>query len=569
LSHSLLTRAADPGWTPSARELPALLAALAASPDDAAPTLERALLRRAAEAGPLAVAALPTASPAGKVRLLRLLGRLITSGAAPAGGSDAAVAALVAPEPAVRRQAARALGGLRDATDATVGALAAALDSEDRPDVRRALIDALGKLGGEVAAAALAAVADDAPATAARLERARLAATRAAHRPVASHVDPTARPPAPIDVIVHCRRGLAPLVADELRGVRPRILDDARVAVRLAASPLAPLAASRMMLRLGIPLATPRATAADPAAAIVAALAAPATRALLAALTVGPIRYRLAWDDGAHRRALTLRIATGVAAAAPELVNDPSEPTWQVRLALAPALAIELEPRRLPDERFAYRVRDVPAASHPTIAAALARLAVQHAAAPAADVVWDPFVGSGQELVERARAAPVAELFGTDVSADALAAAGANLAAAGVTAVLTRADAVGHRIPGLTCIITNPPMGRRVARGTARALLERFVDHAAAALSPGGVLVWISPFGRDTDARAAAAGLELVASHTVDLGGFDGELQVLRRSAPGQGQQRAQDRGRPELSRGSDRPGRRTTARPGTPSRRR
>ena len=42
-------------------------------------------------------------------------------------------------------------------------------------------------------------------------------------------------------------------------------------------------------------------------------------------------------------------------------------------------------------------------------------------------------------------------------------------------------------------IVTNPPMGRRVQRGTHGELLERFVDHAARVLVPGGVLVWAAP----------------------------------------------------------------------------
>jgi len=49
---------------------------------------------------------------------------------------------------------------------------------------------------------------------------------------------------------------------------------------------------------------------------------------------------------------------------APELVNDPTATTWDVRIA--DATALELIPRRAVDPRFGYRVADVPAASHPT-----------------------------------------------------------------------------------------------------------------------------------------------------------------------------------------------------------
>src|SRR5947207_4079330 len=58
---------------------------------------------------------------------------------------------------------------------------------------------------------------------------------------------------------------------------------------------------------------------------------------------------------------------------------------------------------------FRSRVADVAAASHPTIAAALARVA---GTAPD-EVVWDPFCGSGAELVERGRLGS-ARLLGTE-----------------------------------------------------------------------------------------------------------------------------------------------------------
>ncbi|MFY0536671.1 TRM11 family SAM-dependent methyltransferase [Nannocystis pusilla] len=113
------------------------------------------------------------------------------------------------------------------------------------------------------------------------------------------------------------------------------------------------------------------------------------------------------------------------------------------------------------DPRFSYRSGDVPAASHPTIAAALARLAEVRQD----DVVWDPFVGSGLELCERGLLGPAASLLGTDLDPRALAVAAANLRNAGLRAELTQADATTHRPAGVTLIVTNPPMGRRVHRG--------------------------------------------------------------------------------------------------------
>jgi predicted RNA methylase len=163
------------------------------------------------------------------------------------------------------------------------------------------------------------------------------------------------------------------------------------------------------------------------------------------------------------------------------------------------------------------------------VAAALARLAVVHSARPGDDVVWDPFVGSGLELIERARLAPVRGLHGTDVSPEALAAARANLDSAGVDAALSLADATTQAPAGVTVILSNPPMGKRVLRGRAHALVEDMVERAASLLPAGGLLCWISPVPGQTRARAAAAGLRLIEASSIDMGGFASEIQVFRR----------------------------------------
>lgn len=174
------------------------------------------------------------------------------------------------------------------------------------------------------------------------------------------------------------------------------------------------------------------------------------------------------------------------------------------------------------DPRFAYRSGDVPAASHPTIAAALARLA----GVRADDVVWDPFVGSGLELCERGLLGPCAALHGTDLDPRALEIAAANLRNAGLRAHLTEADATRHVPPAVTLVLTNPPMGRRVHRGDVAPLLTAFVVHVARVLVPGGRLAWISPLARVTDPAAHAAGLVLRRSLALDMGGFNAQLQL-------------------------------------------
>jgi tRNA G10 N-methylase Trm11 len=145
-------------------------------------------------------------------------------------------------------------------------------------------------------------------------------------------------------------------------------------------------------------------------------------------------------------------------------------------------------------------------------------------------VVWDPFVGSGLELIERARLGPYRALIGSDLEASALEAARANLTRASVSAELRIADATRGGPAGVTLILTNPPMGRRVARdGTLGKLLDAFLVNTQRVLLPGGRLVWLSPRPGPTRELAAAIGFVCESARLVDLGGFDAELQVLKK----------------------------------------
>jgi predicted RNA methylase len=500
----LTAAARDPAFTPATSDLPALLDLLGSLDDDA--DVERALLRQPA-AAEAARDRLATATAPLRPRLVRLLGRFATARPELA----ALVIALVGDlDPKARRNAIIALGKLPGpASESALLALLA--EPATTLPHRRSVVEALGKIGGPAALAALRAQppADD-PELARITGRARLRLERTLGRDAPSTIDAAAAPPGPVPIVFTCRIGLERLVADEL-GARfaARAAGPGRVAGRLA-GPLADVFVARTFVGLGFPVPV----AGDDVAA---ALTSSRARAVLTTFTRGALRYRLAFDQG-HRRAEVQRVAAAVAARWPELRNDPSESTWSVEVG---ARELLLVPRRLDDPRFTWRQRDVPAASHPTLAAALARIA----GARPDDVVWDPFVGSGAELIERARLGPFRRLIGGDLDPDALAAARANLAAAGVQAELLQRDALATPPPGVTLILTNPPMGRRVARPD----LARFVDQAAAALGPGGRLVWISPTPALTAARAARAGLRASYSQTIDMNGFSAEVQAFER----------------------------------------
>jgi tRNA G10 N-methylase Trm11 len=205
------------------------------------------------------------------------------------------------------------------------------------------------------------------------------------------------------------------------------------------------------------------------------------------------------------------------------LINDPTHSLWELHIATARRFVdIAISARGLDDPRFPWRRRDVPAASHPTLAAALARVA----GVQPNDVVWDPFLGSGGELIERALAGPFAKMQGSDVDSRALAAARENLDAAGLTAIIDQKDALQHAPEGVTLILTNPPMGRRASRVPHLAqMLDRFVAHAASVLVAGGRLVWVAPWPERSRAAATRAGMTLDWARVVDMGGFDAEIQ--------------------------------------------
>lgn len=430
----------------------------------------------------------------------------------------------------VRKGAARALGHAKN--DAARDGLVAAWRRETSLPVLRAIAESLGKIGDSSIASVLDAVPGHAE-TDAELARivgkARLMIERTASRGDArSTLDATRAPIRPLAVRFRCRAGLAPLVASELAALAPKIVSPSEVDATLAA-PLSTCFVSRCALDFGFVVPAVRVQNDDVAGAVVLAL--DAARPILAELDAPPFRFRLSWAGGGHRRGTVWKIAEKARAASADLVNDPTASTWEIvvrerRRGPEAEVSLLLVPVALADPRFAYRVTDVPAASHPTLAAALARIA----GVRDDDVVWDPFAGSGTELVERAKLGPWKRAIASDLDAKARAAAKANLAAAGVAADVVDADALEHSPGPVTLILTNPPLGRRVHRDAdLRDFFDRFLGNAARALAPSGRIAWISPLPHRTAERARELGLVHERGIDVDMGGFSAQIQLLSR----------------------------------------
>jgi len=523
----------EAGYTPPARQIEELLGWLVKLPEAEVKPLERALVRAREKALPLALASLSQRPAAERPRILGLLVRWAGELDAP-GFLEALVGALDEPLPQSRKLAARGLAKLGD-PGAEVALLARLAGAGVE---RKSIVDALGALGSAASLGPLAALSSDDADLLRRRERARLMIERRLGRdvqPGALELD--VRLPQPWRVALSCRAGLGELLADELRELglgkgasEPRVCSPCRVELEHHGS-LNELLRARLALDVALvirePAGAPRAAGEPlPEQRIAEALTRPEHLGALRAWTRGVPRFRVAWTRAGHRRALSWALARAIRERTSELVNDPQAALWTLRVAPDGRGDLELVPRLDPDPRFDYRQADVPAASHPTLAAALVRFA----GVRDDDVVWDPFVGSALELIERARRGPSRELWGSDIDPRALDAARQNLKAAGVSARLVEQSALTFAPPSPTLIVTNPPMGRRVARdGSLGGLLDGFLEHAARVLVPGGRLVWLSPLGDRSERLARKLGLAVTSGPDVDLGGFTARLQRFDR----------------------------------------
>jgi hypothetical protein len=339
---------------------------------------------------------------------------------------------------------------------------------------------------------------------------------------------------------LRCRRGLEAFVREEVQGLASRhgkfkLLENGLGFVALA--PMAPfslgdLYAARCFAHVGfvlggVPPLSPR----ESADALAAVITSPVSREILAAFTDGPVRYRMEFIARGHQRGAVRQIANRAYELCPELLNDAKQAPWSMDIyPFRQGHSVELRPRLYPDPRFGYRLDDVAAASHPPLAAAMARLA-----GPMSDeVVWDPFCGSGLEIIERALLGGVRKAYGTDTDADAVAIAKANFGAARLGSCQTTftccdfreaAKAAGLAPGSVSLVITNPPMGRKIRLPSLRELIGGLFDESAALLKPGGRLVFPNPLRL----RPRDRSLAMEYSKPVDLGGFDCRLELYRK----------------------------------------
>jgi predicted RNA methylase len=258
--------------------------------------------------------------------------------------------------------------------------------------------------------------------------------------------------------------------------------------------------------------------------ALAPVIAAPLSRRVFQAFTEGTIRYRLNFIGKGHQRSAVRALAARVYALCPEILNDARDVTWTIDVySGARGHSVELRPNLTPDPRFNYRKRDVPAASHPQLAACMARLAGR------LEIVWDPFCGSGLELIESALLGGARVIHGTDLSAEAISITRENFTAANVKTVSANfvcqdfrdyaASSLGP--DSVNLIITNPPLGMRVPVADLHGLIEDLFKVAATVLRPGGRLALANPVSM----KNIHPLLQLESRRPVDFGGFDCRME--------------------------------------------
>ncbi len=439
------------------------------------------------------------------------------------------------PEEKIRRYAMAALPKIGAGT-VEEGELLSLLKTAAGDREKKSVGQVLEKIGG----AATLAAATETPGLMPQTEQKVKASLARAESPSAVRLDRVYNPGRGLRIHLRCRKGLEEIVRDEVkeyisRHGKFRLLEFRGECV--AIMPVAPFSLNDLFqLRcfdtvgfgLGVVRAPKPEQSIEPLAQVITS---PLSRKLLEAFTEGSLRYRLEYIGKGHQRAAVREVANRAYALCPEILNDPREAPWAIDLhPIKGGCSVELRPKLTPDPRLYYRTDDVWAASHPPLAACMARVAGR----VKDEVIWDPFCGSGLELIESALLGGVKSIFGTDLDFAALDIARANVAAAKLTHVESRFACADFRdfekIEGLakgcvTLIITNPPMGRRVRVPSLYGLINDLFRVAADALKPGGRLVFANP----VRAEPADRSLQLQSRQAIDLGGFECRLEAYQK----------------------------------------
>jgi 23S rRNA G2445 N2-methylase RlmL len=441
------------------------------------------------------------------------------------------------PSEKVRRYAMTALPKLGAGTSEEE-ALLSLLRTTTVEREKKFLGQALDKIGGMATLNVVAGVRSLLPQTEQKVK----ANVARSEKPSVIRMDRLLSDFARLRVHLHCRKGLEEIVRDEVKDDVAKRGKFRIVKVQnglVAVTPMTPFSLTdiytlRCFATVGFFLGHVRSSnPLESIDALASMITSSVSRSVLATFTEGSIRYRLEFVSKGHQRGAVRLLANRAYAMCPDILNDPRRAPWSMDLLpTGHGITVELRPKLSPDPRFTYREADIRAASHPPLAACMALLAgrVNH------EIVWDPFCGSGLELIERARLGGVQSIYGTDLSPDAIAISRANIAAAKVKALrlslaccdfrdYAKVEGLGPR--SVTLIITNPPMGRRIRVPNLRGLFGDLFAVASAVLRPGGRLIFANPLRIEP----LDPSLQLKYRKVIDLGGFNCRLEMYLKRA--------------------------------------
>ncbi|MEZ4459066.1 MAG: methyltransferase [bacterium] len=508
--NDLLDKLTTPSWTPGSKDFDPLFQLIEAQSHEK--DVVRALQRAGGTACRHLVERLLASTTPARGRLTKALQKFGSTGDDFA--RETLISLITDDDPHTQRMAIGAIGQWKDLSDEAALVLEAKLlavaEGADEA-TQRAIEKSLGRIGGEATRAWLASNGA-ATVNEVMVER-RLSRTGERTIRMKTRLDQ------PVVVEFECKPGLEHIVAAQLPDLECKTFPGlVRTTTR---GPLRDLFACRTMMTFRFVMDIAR--TGDDVHDVTELLTRGEAATILRAFSPDGTRFRLSWTKG-KKRATTIEIAKRVASAVDWLVNDPVERDWEVVVDVAEkSMHVTLEPR-IEDRRFPWRVADVPAASHPTVAAALVWLS----APQADDVVWDPFMGSGLELCERSHVEKFSRLIGSDNDAAAIKAAKKNFANLGAEVEVYKSDARKFLPHHVTVIVTNPPLGWRVSEESElRELMRGFLENAWGILKPGGRLAWTTRFARQTDPIARKLGFKIRESFVVDLGGLSAHMQLL------------------------------------------
>ena len=206
--------------------------------------------------------------------------------------------------------------------------------------------------------------------------------------------------------------------------------------------------------------------------------------------------------------------------------NDPAD--WQLNLTRDGGLLLAQVGALYRSSRFPA-MRRIPASTNPLIAAVLTQLLK----ARPGDLVYDPYCGAGTLLIELYAHDPTLILLGSDVSAAALAEAGANRPLFG-SAPLLRADA--GRLPvangSVDRLISNLPFGKRVGSHAGNTkLYPAFLAELTRVLRADGRAVLLTEDKKlFRESVQTTHGLRIVRDVQLESGGLHPSAYVLERT---------------------------------------